>query len=182
MAQSIFSEDSFDKWLAGHFKQSQSQIQILLRDPTALRFLVAWSLFESECLNSRAEPAKFEGFAETVINRAMFRRADFSEVGEHFHNRYQDGAVYRNLMHGHKIPELDQILKTSFANLDDKQLVLLLLFVIYRFRNNIFHGNKGVGSWLNYNEQIGLCIGIMQLFIDLAMALETESKRPEELA
>lgn len=34
------------------------------------------------------------------------------------------------------------------------QRIFFLAIVAYRFRNNMFHGNKGVQSWLLYTKQI----------------------------
>lgn len=46
-----------------------------------------------------------------------------------------------------------------------KSKLKLILFVVYRFRNNIFHGNKGVNSWIQYTEQIRHCVQVMKVLI-----------------
>ncbi len=60
------------------------------------------------------------------------------------------------------------LLAKSVNRLSDAESVFLLSFVVYRFRNNIFHGNKGVNSWLSYTEQIELCIRSMMAFVNHA--------------
>ena len=57
---------------------------------------------------------------------------------------------------------------TLTVELSESDMIFMLVFVIYRFRNNIFHGNKGVGSWLQYKEQIKWCFTVMQLLISLS--------------
>ena len=54
-----------------------------------------------------------------------------------------------------------------------------VVVVVYRFRNNMFHGNKGVASWLRYREQIALCVLAMQEFIAHAEALTPTMEVPE---
>jgi hypothetical protein len=158
---------TFDQWFADYLQQDQLQIERLLRSKMATRFLIAWSLFESRSFEGFAKVNKFSAFANRVTDNNAFRKEDFLEPGRHFHVRYQDKQRYKNLMHEQKCPELEGILSTQFEALSDYQLVFMLLFVVYRFRNNIFHGNKGVESWLRYKEQIGFCLRIMQSIISL---------------
>jgi hypothetical protein len=68
-------------------------------------------------------------------------------------------------MHDQKLEDLEKIFSKKLNELDTYETTFMLLVVIYRFRNNIFHGNKGVQSWLVYREQIDLCINAMQFFI-----------------
>ena len=51
----------------------------------------------------------------------------------------------------------------------------MLLVVVYRFRNNIFHGNKGVDSWLQYRPQIEKCTNVMQHLITLRATAQDEN-------
>jgi hypothetical protein len=133
---------TFDQWFADYLQQDQQQVGRLLRDKTATRFLIAWSLFESRCFDGFAKFDKFSKFAMDITKRDVFRNEDFIEPGSHFHSRYQDKRRYKNLMHKQSSKELEDILSKQFDKLSDYQLVFMLLFVVYRFRNNIFHGNK----------------------------------------
>ena len=158
---------TFDQWFADYLQQDQHQVERLLRDKTATRFLIAWSLFESRCFGGFVKVDELSAFANEVTENDAFRNEDFLEPGRHFHNRYQDKHRYKNLMHKQSSKELEGILSTQFDTLSDYQLIFMLLFVVYRFRNNIFHGNKGVESWLQYKEQIGFCLKVMQSLISL---------------
>jgi hypothetical protein len=84
----------------------------------------------------------------------------------HFHGRYQDKKLFKNLMHEDKREVLAGLLAKDLATLSYCEKINMLLIVIHRFRNNIFHGNKSVKSWLTYKVQINLCITAMQTFID----------------
>jgi len=158
---------AFKKWFAEYLQQDQLQIDRLLNDETATHFLIAWSLFESRCFEGFAKPEKFHAFASDVTENDAFQNEDFLESGKHFHSRYQDKHRYNNLMHRQSSPKLKDILSTQFESLSDYQIIFMLLFIVYRFRCNIFHGNKGVESWLKYKEQINLCLIVMQSLISL---------------
>jgi hypothetical protein len=156
---------NFDKWFASYLHQDESQVELLLRDKTAMRFLIAWSIFESKCFEGFAKINKLSNFAKQLSESRHFDFSALHETVAHFHNRYQDKQRYKNLMHDQRSVELEEILLKKLSDLGTYDITLMLLIVIYRFRNNIFHGNKGVQSWLVYREQINLCINAMQSFI-----------------
>lgn len=159
--------NTFEKWFASYLKQDESEIRVLLNNKIATRFLIIWSIFEAKCFNGFMQVNKIENCSAAIIGKRCFNIKKFSNALEHFHKRYQDKRIYRNLMYGQKSKELDNILHKDICSLSSNESIYFLLFVIYRYRNNIFHGNKGVSSWLRYEEQIEHCIKVMQLFLEL---------------
>ncbi|MGC2062309.1 MAG: hypothetical protein WA610_04975 [Thermodesulfovibrionales bacterium] len=156
---------TFDQWFSNYLQQDEIQVKLLLNDKTATRFLIAWSLFESKCFEGFAKINKLSEFAKQISENRDFQFEGLQASAAHFHSRYQDKQRYRNLMHDQKSKELKDILDKNLADLSRYESTFMLLIVIYRFRNNIFHGNKGVRSWLYYREQINLCINAMQSLI-----------------
>lgn len=162
---------TFNLWLAKYFKTDVSQVECLLSDRTAIKFLIAWSLFESKCFKGSANFDSLLDFSKVISENGKFEFAALQEPTTHFHSRYQDKKCFKNLMHdkaskeSKESGEMKQILVKNITDLDSGEKTLMLLIVIYRFRNNIFHGNKGVQSWLGYKDQIDLCIRAMQSFI-----------------
>jgi hypothetical protein len=71
-------------------------------------------------------------------------------------------------MHGQKSARLSALLERPFDEPTSEDKVFLLVSVVYRYRNNIFHGNKGVESWLHYREQIQHCLQSMQVLVSYA--------------
>jgi len=67
-----------------------------------------------------------------------------------------------------KLDKFKKILTKDISNLKPDEVIFFLVLVVYRYRNNIFHGNKGVESWLQFKDQIEYCIRIMQILIDTA--------------
>jgi hypothetical protein len=163
---------NFEKWFASYLGQEESEIRVLLNNEVATRFLIVWSMFESKCFSGFMQVTKINNYAEQVIGRNEFDIKKFSNALEHFHERYQDKKLYKNLMHEQKSEEMDNILKKDISLLSQKESIFFLLFVVYRYRNNIFHGNKGVDSWLKFEKQITHCVEVMQLFLDIEKELE----------
>jgi len=163
-----FSE--FNLWLGKIFGCSEYDIKKILKDPTALHFLVAWSLFESKCFKGFVKSEDISNYANTVSSTIDW--LELSDTVNYFHERYQDTTFLENLLHQQKCQNLTEILKKPFDDLNRKEGVFLLVFVIYRYRNNIFHGNKGVQSWVVYSEQIQHCTHAMQVMVSHVEALK----------
>lgn len=160
--------DSFAKWLADLLKQPEVAVEDFLRNRDALHFLIAWSIFESKCFSGFLLANDLDSFAKRISNEGFECQAILSAV-THFHGRYQDSEKLRNLLHG-KTPErvirqLAKILSKNASIITPSESIYLVVVVVYRFRNNIFHGGKKVGSWLGYGEQIRLCTESMQHFV-----------------
>lgn len=157
------SSSTFASWLGTLFRHSELQVRRLLDDGTALHFLVAWSLFESKCFSGFVKAAEIASYAERVAPR--FGPQAVHDAVVHFYQRYQHETLFRNLMHRQKDERLSGLLEGSMDQLSPQDKVYFVVFVIHRFRNNIFHGNKGVDSWLKYRQQIQYCVEAMQVLV-----------------
>ena len=163
---------SFASWLAGLLEASPFEVTRLLRDPTAVHFLIAWSLFESKCFAGFMRWNAIEPVIQEMVNDGCATDVLISSV-QHFHQRYQNRRLYDHLMHGQTSSRMERLLTQQVQSFTPADAMFFMVVVIYRYRNNIFHGNKGVGSWLQYREQIRLCIGAMQTLVS-----HKERKRP----
>lgn len=170
----------FERWLADLLCQNEIEVRRLLGDSAALHFLITWSLFESKCFEGYVKIGDLGKYAERVIDEA-YDPAIISEAAFHFHARYQDTEPYRNLMHQQSSVKMDNLIRDDLDSLRPQDKVFMVLLVVYRFRNNIFHGNKGVRSWLHYKPQIRLCTEAMQSFVSHAEEI-TPSLRAAEVA
>lgn len=154
----------------------ESQVQLLLTDKTALHFLVAWSLFESKCFNGFVKISDLKAFSARIVGEA-FDVAAIDDAVNHFHDRYQNQKLRKNLMHSQACTWLELILNKPRRELSPQEVVCLVALTAYRFRNNIFHGNKGIASWLKFKKQIGYCMDAMKAFV-----FHAESKNPSLLS
>ena len=173
----------FERWFADLLGQSELEVKRLLGDRTATHFLIVWSIFESKCFCGIANLDKFEAFADRLALSESFDVNQIAEAVAHFHARYQDATHLRHLMHKKTSAAIKQtaaklniLLAKPLIDLLPQEAVYLAVFIVYRFRNNIFHGNKGVTTWLQYTEQIDLCTHTMQAFVSHAEAIESSIK------
>lgn len=160
---------AFASWLADILHEHKSDVSRLLLDETALHFLITWSLFESKCFSGFLKAKCLGPFADQAVQEG-FAPLTISGQLDHFHSRYQNGEKLLNLLHDEKpsgavVADFKRCLAIPVASLAARDHVFTVVFVIYRFRNNMFHGNKRVESWLRYREQISICTGTMQKFI-----------------
>jgi hypothetical protein len=157
--------ETFNKWFASYLGESELEVARLLQDATAVQFLITWSLLESKCFSGFLRKGDIARNARELTADGKLEVACLRLVGAHFHGRYQDKKLYNNLMHKERCTDLEEIFIKQFATLSTYELVYMVIYVVYRYRNNIFHGNKGVESWLHYRQQIRFCIDAMQVFI-----------------
>lgn len=162
--------ESFDRWFASYLGETEIEVARLLNDKTAVRFLIAWSTFESKCCEGFMKAEKINGYANCASTLSAMDAEGVPSIAEYFHARYQDKDLYRRLNQKQRSDALKRVVDTPFGDLAKADIAFMLLFVVYRFRNNIFHGNKGVYSWLQYREQIGHCITVMQALITASVA------------
>lgn len=130
---------------------------------------MAWSIFEAKCFAGYLKAGCLRKFARRVCSEG-FKVDAISAPVAHFHQRYKDGGTLGNLLHDKKtlgpvVSEFKRCISTPLSDLGFEDQVFLVSFVVYRFRNNMFHGNKRVQSWLRFREQISLCTFSMQQFV-----------------
>lgn len=167
---------TFENWLAILFDQSEPEVELLLSDKAAVQFLIAWSIFESRCFSGFVNTDKIKSYAKRLIEVENFNVSLISEHTFYFHARYQEKELLNNLMHKDKSTEFEAIRNVDLLKLTPTQAAYFSTFVVYRFRNNIFHGNKGVRSWLDFTNQIRRCTLIMQQLISHAEAVRCTFK------
>lgn len=158
----------FEAWLAKLLGHGEGEVKHLLADETALHFLMAWSLFESKLFGGFVKLNNIDAFCKRIVVQEQFNVGAIESIAAHFHGRYQDNALYRHLMHQQTSTRMEGLLKQPFASLSDDDKVFVAALTAYRYRNNIFHGNKGVDSWLQFRPQIKHCIDAMKAFVDHA--------------
>ena len=162
--------EDFKCWLADHVGCNVEEMNRLLSSDFAVYFLIAWSLFEDKCFSKKMASAGIQPFAIRFI-QGDFNADSIRCYANRFHLRYQNINLFKNLMHSWTDEKMNKILKRPFDVLTAEEIVYFSAFVVLRFRNNIFHGNKGVKSWLNYRDQIVDCTAMMQRFISHQAAL-----------
>ena len=158
----------FTQWLVSHLGlKGESEVSKLLGNQLAIEFLISWSIFEASCFDRFFQLKKIEDLYQELLQNSHYQSKSMRKYVEYFHDRYQNSDRYNHLTYGKKYPDFQNIINKSVSELKTDEEVFLLIFVVFRYRNNIFHGNKGVSSWLLYQEEIKKCCDIMQYFTDM---------------
>ena len=157
----------FNSWLAYYLQQNEDEVIKLLEDKTATQFLITWSLLELACFQGYARFDNLDKFATQKSTDKNLTLSKLDEFIHFFHNRYQNDEYYKRLMHDKICEKMKMLRKKDFSEFSPSEKIYFAMVVIYRYRNNIFHGNKGVDSWLQYKTCILYCIGMMQLLISI---------------
>lgn len=151
-------ENSKDKAL------TPEDIYRLLKNENATLFLMIWPIMEQKIFNGFMRKQDIDKVAERFAS--SYQKLDMNEMFLHFHQRYEDKNALHHLKHKDAYDMFDEILKKQEHEITDKEKSVFLFYVVYRYRNNIFHGNKGIESWSKYTEQITYCIQFMTKIID----------------
>lgn len=154
------------KWIANQLETKNNDIEKLYKTEVALNFLLVWNMFEgiifkNDFKTNKIQAKKFHDF--TTKNKK-----EIDNLRDHFHERYQDTRKLRNLVNEDRNnPEwFERYLNMKASELSPTEAIQLLLYITLRFRNNIFHGVKGIESWLRFQTQIKNCTKFMMIVID----------------
>lgn len=169
----------FHRWLAHTLGQPIEEVSYLLSQEMAIEFLMSWAIFESRCFSGFMKLEHLDPFADRIVKHEMFCATILREHFDHFHARYQDQAKRRNLFHQQRCERFKEIAEAPARTSSAHDIVFFCSAVAYRFRNNMFHGRKGVRSWLYYKEQIERCSIVTQALTSHAESQSRQLALPD---
>lgn len=111
-----------------------------------IEFLLLWSLFEAKVLDQRGSANAILDTAKQWAGKGLLSQESFELEINYFRNRYYAGGEYtHHFEHLHlrenDFPDLvKKVLRNMDANPDE--VAAATLIIVYRFRNNLFHGVK----------------------------------------
>jgi len=150
-------------WIKIKLNWTEEQVNVLFKNTLVFDFLIIWSYFEGNCSNSitlkRIRNSKIIDSKKEELRKIL-------TIFLNLHKRYQDDTNWKNLIHKDNCEFFSNLRGRKANDLELTEKIRFVFYVIYRFRNNIFHGNKGVQSWLLYEEQINQCIEGMKILND----------------
>jgi hypothetical protein len=132
------------------------------------RFTLLWTLFEAQMLGNNASARKITD----VVNRiepAQLEGGWFQRQLDYFCNRYiEEGQTNYRFDHLHlrnnDNPELvKKVLKRVIENKPEQLIVCLT--IIYRFRNNFFHGIKWAYGLQEQKDNFNISSDLLQEFM-----------------
>lgn len=155
-------------------KLTLDHVKRLLKYENATLFLLIWPIMEQNIFDGYMRKSDIDKAAKRFVS--SYQRLDMNEMFLHFYQRYQDETAFQRLKHNDTDDEFDGILEKQEDQITDKEKIAFLFYVVYRYRNNIFHGNKGIEEWNRYTEQITYCIQFMTKIIDCQIEMKETAK------
>lgn len=113
-----------------------------------LLFVLVWNIFEDECMGKRASISKIKDFMEKIKYKITEQKFNI-ELFEYFKERYKNGGIKGLHWRDENKTELNlkmDIEKCFNANKESTILkkIKCCLAICFRFRNNLFHGEKDI--------------------------------------
>ena len=133
-----------DNWL---MQNAPELFQLKQEELSAItHFLFLWSLYEAEILNCHSSAKAIEKATKQLAKEGLLTNDIFEPQINYFRNRYyvrgEFTCYFKDLnLRRNNSPELvKEVLRGVNSNLND--VVSALLIIVYRIRNNLFHGLK----------------------------------------
>lgn len=111
-----------------------------------MEFSLLWSLFEAKSLNTHGNAATILAAARHWAERGLLTAQTFEPALSYFRDRYYGDAEFTyHFEHLHfrradRQELVESVLKGEDRNL--AEIAAALLIIVYRYRNNLFHGVK----------------------------------------
>lgn len=165
------------EWLSKMLKIDPWLVSETVENQMATVFLLIWPILETKIFNSDMKYGQMIKVANQVSSKISYKSID--DIFLHFHERFQDEDKYRNLTNKHDWDRIEQILRESPDDVSKKRRITFLIYVVYRYRNNIFHGKKSLREWDRFSKEIQLCIKFMIILGNSIDLDEKDDKKTE---
>jgi hypothetical protein len=113
-----------------------------------LCFSLLWNMFEGLLCGKDASIPKMESVVEGIWRGGNLNAQDYDEHLSYFRSRYVEGGGVNDRFDGLRFRTRDRegLVKEVLVGeaLDPKNTLLALLIIVYRYRNNLFHGEKSL--------------------------------------
>jgi hypothetical protein len=117
-------------------------------------FTLMWNLFENTACNTSANIKTFEHIAASIAERGD-DPAEIATALQFWKKRYYGESKFNSLFEGLAFRDCDRRefveAVLSGAVFDAKNQLLAVMIIVYRLRNNLFHGLKEIST---LNEQV----------------------------
>lgn len=145
-----------------------------------MNFSLIWSLFEGEVLNTSAGTNVITNVVAKWNDAALIDGHTFASEAAYFRDRYfVDGSFTYRFEHLHLDRSGDpEIVRDvlSGRNSTPAGLACAVLIIVFRYRNNLFHGEKWAYQLREQHENFQAAINILKKSIELNRLLPEGSR------
>jgi hypothetical protein len=140
------------------------------RTVTAIgKFNWLWPCFEAKHCNTRANPNTLNTFSEHPDTIHFFTQPSYMQAYVYFRERYRDNADRLNSLASSQDDR--NIIAEGMADISEPiQKTKTLCRIVYRLRNNLFHGAKGQQGLVGQNENFLAANTLLRIWIEVPRA------------
>jgi hypothetical protein len=164
------STDNFNEmeWLNNYFTKPMSFTEEDIK--SILFFALIWNMFESLACKQFANVSAIQDIVNEAYCQKRLQTKHFAPFLCYFQSRYVEGKTFNkrfynlNFRKNDKQKLVEDVLKGDLKEVNN--LVLALLLIVYRLRNNLFHGGKNVCRLNDQEENFEIANQILTTFLD----------------
>jgi hypothetical protein len=133
-------------------------------------FSLLWNLFEGLVCNKSASVGALENAVSYLQKRNRLKIDDYEKFLKYFSNRYMENGEINhrfgklNLRGSDKAELVEAVLK-GIETAPEKAL-LAILIIVYRYRNNLFHGEKSIYDLPNQIDNFRNANQLLMVFME----------------
>jgi plasmid replication initiation protein len=133
-------------------------------------FSILWNLFEGLVCNRNASANALKNAVSNLQKQDKLKIEDYDKFLKYFANRYiengetNDRFSKLNLRRSDK-PELVEAVLKGTETAPEKVL-LAILIIVYRYRNNLFHGEKSISDLPNQIDNFRNANHLLMVFME----------------
>ena len=133
-------------------------------------FSLLWNLFEGLVCNKNASANALKNAISDLQNRNKLKIEDYDKFLKYFTNRYiENGEINHrfnrlNLRLGDKPKLVEEVLKGNETA--PEKVLLAILIIVYRYRNNLFHGEKSIYDLPNQIDNFRNANQLLMVFME----------------
>ena len=128
-------------------------------------FALLWNLFENICCDKFASMDKINNIIDYKIDNFCKEDEIFKTTYEYFYDRYQNLSRFRALNLRKSEKELITKVLNNHYN-DENNILKFIMAIIYRYRNNLFHGEKNMRYIRLQKENFNIANNFLMYFIE----------------
>lgn len=147
-----------------------------------MHFALLWSFFEAKVLNSNGSAKSIVEVSKRWETDRRLTTEMFSDCLVYFRRRYFQNNDFTNhfadlkFRSRDKQPLVEAVLKGENENVADT--VAALLIIVYRLRNNLFHGEKWADELKGQLDNFTHANALLMLALDLSTPWVRRSQNP----
>jgi len=162
-------EEKVQKYLAEHYEVEEWEAKDVMENKGSFYLLLIWGIFEQKY---------FPGKNNNVFNKIKKMKNnfkiydcynDFSQIALSFYDTFKDDNRWQKLdidiLSNKKNDVFNNIRCKKREDLSEIEIIRFGLFIIYRYRNNIFHGMKEAINFNQYTKEIEDCVNLLIAYL-----------------